>query len=81
MPDLRRDVGAPSYRGSRHRDPTPCRSIRSAGEERDSLQATDCEHKEHAMPSPADREKALGKLLNFQRDDFTHLLKTMGSEY
>jgi len=26
----------------------------------------------------ADREKALGKLLNFQRDDFTHLLKTMG---
>src|ERR671912_643921 len=38
----------------------PCRSILSEpGAERDSLQATEREHKEHAMPSPENREKAL----------------------
>jgi recombination protein RecA len=33
--------------------------LRHPGGERDSLQATEREQKEHAMPSPADREKAL----------------------
>jgi len=42
---------------------TPCRSIRSTGGERDSLQATEREHKEHAMPSAVDREKALESAL------------------
>ena len=42
---------------------TPCRSIRPTGSDRDSLQATEREQKEHAMPSPADREKALESAL------------------
>ena len=44
---------------------TPCRSIPHPAleAERDSLQATEREHKEHAMPSPADREKALESAL------------------